>query len=275
MGADGNKEYRDSEHISSAEPIYEEIKNGIKTEHAIKVAKWLREKEWGVDVRESLAVFVQWLDVRVNDVLKKFKNLLKRQEDVEARQAQVENKFKDVIANATEDSEVINARDSSYFGKFTVLGDRLENIEKYLSSYVPQGVLITVKREMNRLPEDVYITSYDYGLGVVPLGTEPEGMFGGTTEQAIEMKIISWADNLLKIRVPLDYSDFKFKYRPEDDKYYLQNDTHCLLIHFSEGKPIGDEFDTTQVIVEKTQTTNTQLELMSRIANIEEKLSGE
>ncbi|MCG4841126.1 hypothetical protein, partial [[Ruminococcus] torques] len=60
----------------------------------------------------------------------------KRQEDVEARQTRVENEFKDVIANATKDSEVINARDSAYFGKFPVLDDRLENIEKMISGFV-------------------------------------------------------------------------------------------------------------------------------------------
>ncbi|SFL60743.1 hypothetical protein [Lactococcus garvieae] len=274
MGADGNKEYRDFEHISSDESIYDEIQRGIKTESAIKLSQWIREKGWGVDVRESLALFVEWLDIRVNDVLKNFKNLIGRQNNVEGRQTELENNFKNVIANATKDSEVITARSSEYFGDFAVLNERLENIEKILTGYVPQGVLITIKRKMNTIPENVYITTYDYGLGIVPLGTEPEGKFGGTVPIIKECKIVSWESDLLKLRVPLDYANFKFSQRPLDDVYLLLDGTHCSQIHVDGGEPIGLPTDNEQIIVEKIQPQNTQKDIVSRLNAIEDKMEG-
>lgn len=274
MGADGNKEYRDFEHISSDDPIYEEIRKGIKTESANKLSQWLREKGWGVDVRESLALFVEWLDIRVNDALEKFKNLLSRQDHVESRQTELERSFQNVIANATQESEVIDARNSRYFGAFKVLNERLENIEMVLTGYVPQGVLITIKRKMNAIPQNVYITTYDYGLSVVPLGTEPEGMFGGTVPMLKECKIVSWEGDLLKLRVPLDYGNFKFSQRPFDDVYLLLDGIHCSEIHIDGGEPVGLPTDSEQVIVEKFQPQNTQKDLVSRIAAVEDKMEG-
>lgn len=132
----GSVNYEDSTPIPAQQ---EYTPNNIEP-IAIELAKFIRTKTYGTDVRESLA---RWIEIMlavqtyINEDETEFKiELQNRQEGVEARQTEVEgtmsdvlNKFRKVIVNATKDSETILARDSSHFGNFTVLDDRLEYME--------------------------------------------------------------------------------------------------------------------------------------------------
>ncbi|WP_270219323.1 hypothetical protein [Lactococcus garvieae] len=257
----------DFEDFTVDEPPY--IEEGPKDKYIMDLSEGMWTKASSKAVRKIIYLFMRWCGYWVLNLKKWIEQYRKRQEDVEARQTRVENEFKDVIANATKDSEVINARDSAYFGKFPVLDDRLENIEKMISGFVPQGVQIKIKRTMNVLPT-VYVDTWEYGLGLAPLGDEPEGMFGGTTPTIIENRIVSWNNNELVIQVALDYESFVFDNRPGDNEYLLFDGIKSLMVHVDGGDPIGSPIDVSQVEVTRTQSTPTNVSMLARIAQLEE-----
>uniref|UniRef100_UPI00359C4D45 hypothetical protein n=1 Tax=Lactococcus garvieae TaxID=1363 RepID=UPI00359C4D45 len=259
----------DFEDFNLDEPEY--IDKGSKDEYILDLSEGMWTKASSKAVRKIIYLFMRWCGYWVLNLKKWIEQHRKRQEEVEERQTKVEHDFKNVIANATKDSEVIVARSSDYFGDFTVLDERLENIEKLLIGFVPQGVQITIKRVMNVLPS-VYIDTWEYGTGIVPLGEEPEGMFGGTTPTIVENRIISWSDNELVLQVALDYEHFKFKYRPESGEYLLFDGVKSLMVHVDGGEAIGTDTDESQVIVTKNRATPTQSNILQRLVQLEERI---
>lgn len=184
---------------------------------AIELAKFIRTKMYGTDVRESLA---RWIEIMlavqtyINDDETAFKvKIQNRQEGVEDRQTQVEgtmsdvlDQFKAVIANATKDSEVTLARDSSRFGNYTVLDDRLEYMESLLAAYVPAGFNVTIKHNQNRQPK-VVVHYYEYAIGTETdgFGTGPYGL-GETSTQTISCKVDYPDDDTVIVHLPLAYA---------------------------------------------------------------------
>lgn len=184
---------------------------------AIELAKFIRTKMYGVDVRESLA---RWIEIvlavqtYINEDETAFKiELQNKQEGVEARQTEVEqtmsdvlDQFKAVIANATKDSEVILARGSSHFGNFTVLDDRLEYMESLLAAYVPAGFNVTIKHNQNRQPK-VVVHYYEYAIGTESdgFGTGPYGL-GESAVQTISAKVDYPDDDTCIVHLPLSYA---------------------------------------------------------------------
>jgi hypothetical protein len=184
---------------------------------AIELAKFIRTKMYGVDVRESLA---RWIEIMlavqtyINEDETAFKvKIQNRQEGVEDRQTQVEQKmsdvldqFKAVIANSTKDSEVILGRDSSRFGNYTVLDDRLEYIESLLAAYVPAGFNVTIKHNQNRQPK-VVVHYYEYAIGTEDdgFGTGPYGL-GESAVQTISAQVDYPDDDTCIVHLPLSYA---------------------------------------------------------------------
>ncbi|MBM6642190.1 metallophosphoesterase [Lacticaseibacillus paracasei] len=125
-------EYRDPSHIKQNNEIQDDIDKGVVDPKAKTLSGWIQHKQYGLDVRKSLSLFTEWISSKFNAIVSAFENVKDRQDHVEGRQDDVEDQFKDVVANATKDSEVILARDSKFYGKFSVLDDRLENVETYL-----------------------------------------------------------------------------------------------------------------------------------------------
>lgn len=181
------------------------------------VAKWLREKMYGKDVREALA---QWTiftakiaEYLVNDeaafkldVLRTKNDLVARQTQVESRQTDLENAFKSVISNATKDSEVILARSSSRYGAYLTLDDRIEYLEQLIGTYVPSGFTVTIKHNQNRNP-DVKVRYYEYALGTEPdgIGTGPKGSFGGTNNVDVPATVEYKDANTVLVHLPTNY----------------------------------------------------------------------
>lgn len=106
--------YRDPEHIID---LPDEIKLGKKDSLSIVLAGWIRQKKYGVDVRESLARFVEWMSVLTNKHYD-FSRL------VGDKQAQLEERFERQVGQLTDEAEVIDAR-----GNYNVLGKRLATME--------------------------------------------------------------------------------------------------------------------------------------------------
>lgn len=209
----GSVNYEDSTPIPAQQ---EYTPNNIEP-IAIELAKFIRAKTYGTDVRESLA---RWIEIMlavqtyINEDETEFKiELQNRQEGVEARQTEVEgtmsdvlNKFRKVIVNATKDSETILARDSSHFGNFTVLDDRLEYMESLLAAYVPAGFNVTIKHNQNRQPK-VVVHYYEYAIGTETdgFGTGPYGL-GESAVQTIPAKVDYPDDDTCIVHLPLSYA---------------------------------------------------------------------
>lgn len=209
----GSVNYEDSTPI----PAQQEYTPSNIQPIAIELAKFIRTKMHGVDVRESLA---RWIEVMlavqtyINEDETAFKiDLQNRQEGVEDRQTQVEgtmsdvlDQFKTVIANSTKDSEVILGRDSSRFGNFTVLDDRLEYMESLLAAYVPAGFNVTIKHNQNRQPK-VVVHYYEYAIGTEDdgFGTGPYGL-GESAVQTISAQVDYPDDDTCIVHLPLSYA---------------------------------------------------------------------
>lgn len=211
--------YRDNTPITAedVESLSKVISVGNVDQVALQVAKWLREKMYGNDVREALA---QWTiftakiaEYLVNDeaafkleVLRTKNDLVTRQTQVEGRQTDLENAFKSVIANATKDSEIILARSSSRYGAYLTLDDRIEYLEQLIGSYVPSGFTVTIKHNQNRNP-DVKVSYYEYALGTEPdgIGTGPKGSFGGTNSIDVPATVEYKDVNTLLVHLPTNY----------------------------------------------------------------------
>lgn len=211
--------YRDNTPITAedVESLSKVISVGNVDQVALQVAKWLREKMYGDDVREALA---QWTiftakiaEYLVNDeaafkldVLRTKNDLVARQTQVEIRQTDLENAFKSVISNATKDSEVILARSSSRYGAYLTLDDRIEYLEQLIGTYVPSGFTVTIKHNQNRNP-DVKVRYYEYALGTEPdgIGTGPKGSFGGTNNVDVPATVEYKDANTVLVHLPTNY----------------------------------------------------------------------
>ena len=211
--------YRDNTPITAedVESLSKVISVGNVDQVALQVAKWLREKMYGNDVREALA---QWTiftakiaEYLFNDeaafkleVLRTKNDLVTRQTQVEGRQTDLENAFKSVIANATKDSEVILARSSSRYGAYLTLDDRIEYLEQLIGTYVPSGFTVTIKHNQNRNP-DVKVRYYEYALGTEPdgIGTGPKGSFGGTNNVDVPTTVEYKDANTVLVHLPTNY----------------------------------------------------------------------
>lgn len=184
---------------------------------AVVLAQFIRTKMYGADVREALA---RWIEIMlavqtyINEDETEFKiELQNKQEGVEARQTEVEktmsdvlDQFKAVITNATKDSEMILARDSSHFGNFTILDDRLEYMESLLAAYVPAGFNVTIKHNQNRQPK-VVVHYYEYAIGTETdgFGTGPYGL-GESAVQTIPAQVDYPDEETCIVHLPLSYA---------------------------------------------------------------------
>lgn len=123
--------YRDPSHVSS---IQDEISNGIKDEISVELAKWIRQKKYGIDVREALARFAEWISVRTTEAEKGNKIVTNQQKDLTSLVndfiADFTNRYNTQVAGNTNLNEVIDARTSLLDGSFDTLNSRLNNIEK-------------------------------------------------------------------------------------------------------------------------------------------------
>lgn len=113
--AEANKNYyRDPTHIVEA---MNEIETGKKDSVSIKLATWIRQKMFGIDTRESLARFVEWMSVLAN-------RIIDESGATAGKQAELENRYDAQVAAMTSDTEVIESR-----GGYSLLNKRLNLME--------------------------------------------------------------------------------------------------------------------------------------------------
>ncbi|MDT2830015.1 right-handed parallel beta-helix repeat-containing protein [Vagococcus carniphilus] len=111
------------------------IEKGYKDELAIRYAQFIREKMYGADVRESIARFGLWLDVRINEIEKQNLEVIAEYKEIKNLIEDLETKFDLAINGLTIDSELILARYSKMLKKtFNILSDRGDFWDEELAS---------------------------------------------------------------------------------------------------------------------------------------------
>lgn len=137
--ADNNDNYyRDPDHIST---VHADINNGKKDSISVELAKWIRQKKFGIDVREALARFIEWVSVLMNKAQATAETAKETSETVESNYAALEErekafeenlmgKYNRQIAGNTDINEVIDARDSKTGENYTTLGERLNMMDE-------------------------------------------------------------------------------------------------------------------------------------------------
>lgn len=110
--------------------IEQAILNGYKDEISLRYAQFIRNKMYGKDVRESIARFSLWLDVRINSTEAKGNQINLEYESILKDLEDFRKQFEIVISAETIDGEVKLARHSLFTGKtFNSLKARLDFME--------------------------------------------------------------------------------------------------------------------------------------------------
>lgn len=216
---------------TDVDEIEEAIRTGVIDELTQKFALWVRTKMWRRHVREALARMAEYTNVLYHRIKDIADNTQKRQEAVEQRQTNLEGQMKDVIANATTDSEVINARDSEVYGKFPVLDDRLENIEELIAKFVPVGFDVLIVHNLGLNP-NVNVRTWTHGLGVMPLSTEPSGLFGGSASLSLSIQVSHTSANECVVSLPAEYKTDAAVYAIDQNKFFIIDEESYRTICF-------------------------------------------
>jgi hypothetical protein len=200
------------------------------TQAAETNAHQLASKTWLKDMRASIA---QWI-LLCGYVLSKsvqtahelgvdianFKQTMSsRQADVEKRMTSQETTYTDLIKKLTDAdkgdaaAEVIAARDSSIYGAFPLLDDRLEALEAAIAPYVANtSTTATLPVNLGR-QVPISVTYYEYALGMEPegLGTGPYGL-GGSVPVDVAAIAVTWPDaDTAQVALPVIYKDIVTK----------------------------------------------------------------
>ncbi|WP_125767325.1 hypothetical protein [Lapidilactobacillus wuchangensis] len=125
----GKTEYQDPSSIPEKQTFSPDNIDPI----ALDIARFIRTKMYGADVRESLARWVEItqavLDYYGVDSIKFKNDLMVQQNKVTQRQDDVTNQFTQILANITSDSELINARTDVTGKNYQTLKKRLDTMQ--------------------------------------------------------------------------------------------------------------------------------------------------
>lgn len=225
-GEDGLSQYRDPTHIPNQNEIKKDIDTGDEDPKANTLSGWIRTKQWGVDVREALGLFVDWISVKFNALAADFKTVQKRQDDTEKRTSDVEQRQTTTEANVTATlkdmtdkaaktgegygPEVVDARHSDIYGKdYNTVGEHVRAIEAAIAPYVANtSTTATIPVNLGR-QVPISVSCYEYAIGTEPdgLGTGPYGL-GGSEPQDVPYIAVTWTDsNTAQVALPVTYKD--------------------------------------------------------------------
>ena len=155
--------YQDPTHIGALEG---EIRAGAKDDLSVKLARWIRQKVHGKDVREALARFVLWVSVLYHRTLGQANQIGDKQRDADEKLGKLDQRLTRQIKNVSGYGEVIDARYSKHYNRdFNTVKDRLDVIE---DSYwtVSHGGHVN---EMMTLEDDHFSSNHEYIVeGEVP-----------------------------------------------------------------------------------------------------------
>lgn len=217
-------QYRDPTNIDPNNAIKADISPSEVDGKAEILATWIRTKQWGRDVRESLALFVEWISSKFNGIKNAFSKVQDSQTSLEGRQTDVEKQLNTFVASSTDKDnlEVIQARSSSTYGDFPTLDARLEALEKSVATVVPNGFTVDIEHGLSRNPT-VTADYYEYAIDTEPNGfdTGPAGTFGGTAPKHLAVTTKYPDANTVQVTMPVGYKLNGAIFQGVDGNWYL------------------------------------------------------
>ncbi|MGX7378749.1 hypothetical protein ACWOFO_16290 [Carnobacterium maltaromaticum] len=195
--------YRDPTHI--------DIENWVDMDKVDEIhkqlARWLREKMYGLDVREALARLVEQTSSDLfdaNQVALALEQLaISLEEKWNEEYQSLTDEWKNTLAGVTVDDEVINARIDLRGFVYKTLKERLDAMQAVSDKLNPVSEVFSIEHNQFSYPT-VRVLSLEYGLGVVPLESEP--VFGGSSTVTINCDVEYVDRNNLKVKVPLAFA---------------------------------------------------------------------
>lgn len=172
-----------------------------------KLARWIREKMCGIDVREALARLVEQTSSDLFDANQVALALEKLAISLEEKWNEdyklLSDEWKNTLAGVTVDDEVINARIELRGFVYKTLKERLDAMQAISDKLNPVSEVFSIEHNQFGYPA-VRVLSLEYGLGVVPLESEP--VFGGSSTITVNSDIEYVDRNNLKVKVPISYA---------------------------------------------------------------------
>lgn len=133
-------DYRDPTHIMPTDSPVDQSK---VSEANKMLAKWLRQKMYGVDVRESLARLAEQTSADVYDdrqTVLDYKNHANNEEQALRNLAnKLSQEFNSILNSKTDNAEVINARIDVSGAVYEMLKSRLDSMQLNLNTFYQAG----------------------------------------------------------------------------------------------------------------------------------------
>ncbi|MDT1997227.1 hypothetical protein MX633_11175 [Carnobacterium divergens] len=224
-----SKYYRDPTHIT--EENWVEVFKISGTHKTL--AAWIREKMYGIDVREALARLVEQMssdlydDRQIAIALDKLAKELQEKWDNDTQK--IIDEWKNTIGGVTVDSELINARIDLHGIVYKTLKERLDDMQSKIENLDATESVFTLNHNQNCYPT-LRVFYSTYGAAVVPSEEEPMGA-GGSEVNYVHAEPIYHDLDSMTVKVP-----FKYKMvnptieRISENQYLLVEDIRTLLV---------------------------------------------
>ena len=193
--------YRDPTHI--------DIENWVDMDKVDEIhkqlARWLREKMYGLDVREALARLVEQTSSDLfdaNQVALALEQLaISLEEKWNEEYQSLTDEWKNTLAGVTVDDEVINARIDLRGFVYKTLKERLDAMQAISDKLNPVSEVFSIEHNQNCYPV-VRVLVFENGLGIGPLGVN----LGGSNTITVNCDTEYMGKNSLKVKVPLAFA---------------------------------------------------------------------
>lgn len=119
------------------------------------------------------------------------------------RQDELEERWETVLAETTDGAEVIDARTGLRGTSWPTIKGRLDSMQAIDDKLNPVSEVFSIEHNQFGYPT-VRVLSLEYGLGVVPLESEP--VFGGSSTVTINCDVEYVDRNNIKVKVPIGYA---------------------------------------------------------------------
>ena len=245
--------YRDPTHITDDSWIDQDKVSEV---HKL-LSKWLREKMYGVDVREALARLAEQMssdlydDRQIAIALEKLAEKLQKQWDDEFQR--INEEWKNTIGGVTVDSELINSRIDLHGIVYKTLKERLDDMQSKIEDLNPTEKVFTLTHNQREHVAIRVVTGVN-GLGIVPLSAP----LGGLDVKEIPATATYESLNTVTVLVPLKYKMSNPKItRVASNQYLLAEGNRTLIIY------VGDKREAN---VETTITQTFTMDLKNKVA---------
>lgn len=224
--------YRDPTHITDDSWIDQDKVSEV---HKL-LSKWLREKMYGVDVREALARLAEQMssdlydDRQIAIALEKLAEKLKKQWDDEFQR--INDEWKNTIGGVTVDSELINSRIDLHGIVYKTLKELLDDMQSKIEDLNPSEKVFTLTHNQREHVSIRVVTGVN-GLGIVPLSAP----LGGLDVKEIPAMATYESLNTVTVLVPLKYKMSNPKItRVASNQYLLAEGNRTLIIYVGDKR---------------------------------------